>query len=617
MRRLRGMIPPRWAESLTMLRTRLFLNLVPFVVILFAVGVYAIVLFSRMADHIDLVVMKNYRSVTAVQRMDLALANMHSGVILIFEQNAQLGRSMFDDGATRFQSNLRLQLRNISLNEEKHLSGDLANKYLAYFGAGTNLFARPDRDFYADRYYPALSELTALLGKIRTMNHDAILRTNESAARIAREVTGLMLAGMIVALGVASYACYHLGRTILNPIQSLTRATRELAAGGDVRPVPVPAESQDELAVLAGSFNRMAEQLQDYRRSTSDELLRLHRTMEVTLASFPDPLFVLDRRGDILLRNPAAEDLEKKLHLQGGLPEPLDRVAGDVLSSGESFVPQEYGHAVPMRIGEEDKWFLPRVLAMTAQDRSVMGVAVVLYDITRFRLLDDLKTNLTATVSHEIKTPLTSIRMVLHLLLDRGLDPLTPRQEELVLTARDEVERLLRILNDLLDLARLEGGSTELNKEPVAPQSLLDMVKAEFTESAAGRGLSLVCQQDGAVPRVFVDVQRIRHVFTNLVGNAVKHSPEGGRITLKATLVADRWVRFSVADQGPGIPEEYQNRVFERFFRVQGQNHTGAGLGLSIAREIVLAHGGRIGVNQGQPGGSEFFFVLPGEPRDV
>ena len=605
------MVPARWAEGLTMLRTRLFLNLVPFVVILFAVGVYAIVLFSRMADHMDLVVMKNYQSVTALQRMDMALQAMHSGVLMIFEDNARFGRSMFDQNAEVFTGNLRIQLRNIGLEEEQRLSGALATGYGSFYATGTNLFARPDREYYGERYYPALSEVTELLRRIQGMNHDAIMRTNESASRIAREVTWLMVVGMSVALCVASYACYHLGRSILNPIQSLTQATRDLAAGGEARPVEV--QSQDELAVLAQSFNRMAEQLREYRRSTSDELLRLHRTMEVTLASFPDPLFVLDRQGEILLKNPAAEDLEKRIELNGELPDPLPRISRDVLRSGESFVPHEYKQAVPMRIGNEDKWFLPRVLAMSGRPSGLMGVAVVLYDITRFRLQDDLKTNLTATVSHEIKTPLTSIRMVLHLLLDESLDPLTPRQEELVATARDEVERLLRILNDLLDLARLEGGSTELKKEPVDPRSLLDMVRAEFSESVAARGLTLACHSDTETPRVFVDRQRIRHVFTNLVGNAVKHSPEGGRIELKARMVADRWVRFSVTDQGAGVPEELQNRVFERFFRVQSQNHSGAGLGLSIAREIVLAHGGRIGVQKSLPTGSEFFFVLAGE----
>ena len=611
MRRWRGMISPRWVESLTMLRTRLFLNLVPFVVILFAVGVYAIVLFSRMADHIELVVMKNYRSVTAAQRMEAALQQMHSGVIMVFSQNAELGRSMFDQNSEDFLANLGLQLSNIGLDQEKSLSGDLAKTYEVYYNAGTNLFANPDRDYYNEEYYPSLSAVTELLREIRAVNHSAIQRTNESAAKIARDVTWLMVAGMIVALIVASYACYHFGRSILKPIQSLTRATGELAAGGLVQPVPV--RSNDELAVLAQSFNQMAEQLQSYRRSTSDELLRLHRTMEVTLASFPDPLFVLDQQGDILLRNPAAEDLENRLQLNGTLPDPLPKISRDVLRTGESFVPHEYRQAVPMRVGSEDKWFLPRVLAMASRSRNPMGVAVVLYDITRFRLLDDLKTNLTATVSHEIKTPLTSIRMVLHLLLDKDLDPLTDRQEELVVTARDEVERLLRILNDLLDLARLEGGSTELKKEPVSPESLLEMVKSEFAESAAGRNLQLKCQCDSGVPAVHADLQRIRHVFTNLVGNAVKHSPEGGVITLRATLVADRWVRFSISDQGPGIPDEFQNRVFERFFRVQGQNHSGAGLGLSIAREIVLAHGGRIGVKRARPSGSEFFFVLAGQ----
>jgi signal transduction histidine kinase len=248
---------------------------------------------------------------------------------------------------------------------------------------------------------------------------------------------------------------------------------------------------------------------------------------------------------------------------------------------------------------------------MRDEDGGQVGVAAVLYDLTRFRLLDAMKTNLAATVSHELKSPLTGVRMALHLLHQGSLGPLTPRQQDMVTTARDDAERLLRILNDLLDLARLDEGGAALRRESVPAETLVQEAVAEFAESATAAGLTLTTEVDPDLPRVSVDIPRIRHVFANLINNAIKHSPPSGRIVLRARHAADGRIVFSVQDDGPGIAPEFHTRIFERFFRVPGQAKAGAGLGLSIAREIVLAHGGYLGVRSLPGQGCEFYFAMP------
>jgi len=417
-----------------------------------------------------------------------------------------------------------------------------------------------------------------------------------------------MIAGIVVGLVISAYACYQLSRSILQPIQLLTQATGEVGAGHWDRPVPVI--SRDELGELARAFNKMAAQLQEYRHSTTEKIIRLHRTMETALASFPDPIFVLDREGSVELANPAATDLVARLRLGGRLPEELWHAARKVLKSGEDFLPHSFDEVVFYRVNGAGKFFLPRILVMRNKDEALFGVAVVLYDVTRFRLLDAAKTNLVGTVSHELKTPLTSIRMALHILLEKTPGALSAQQSELLTVARDDTERLLRILNDLLDLTRLEEGHADLHKERVAPGELLQGVMEEMADRVSAKGLKMNCVVDSDLPAVSVDRQRIHHVFTNLLTNAIKHSPAGGEILLRATLTADHSVQFAVSDQGPGIPEKYHMRIFDRFFRVPGQNETGAGLGLSIAREITVAHGGRIGVKNAPGQGSTFYIIL-------
>ena len=314
---------------------------------------------------------------------------------------------------------------------------------------------------------PSGQTINLLLEKIHDLNHQAMLETSQNIRNNTREVTRLMIFGTVVALLFSAYAGYQLGRSILQPIQLLTRATRELGEGRLGQLVPVA--TRDEVGELALAFNKMAAQLQEYRQSTTEKIVRLHRTMEATLASFPDPIFVLDKEGAIELKNPAADGLASSLRLDGQLPDRLQAIARKTLDSGENFLPDSFKEAIPYRIGGEDKFFLPRVLAMRSKENSLFGVAVVLYDVTRFRLLDATKTDLVATVSHELKSPLTSVRMVLHILLEKTIGTLTPKQDELLKSARNDTERLLRILNDLLDLARVEEGSDSLRKEPAAP----------------------------------------------------------------------------------------------------------------------------------------------------
>jgi signal transduction histidine kinase len=195
-------------------------------------------------------------------------------------------------------------------------------------------------------------------------------------------------------------------------------------------------------------------------------------------------------------------------------------------------------------------------------------------------------------------------------LLEKTVGALTTKQDELLQAARNDTERLLRILNDLLDLTRLEEGSDSLRKEPVAPGELLTGVMKEMASKFLAKNLNVNFTIEPDLPAVPVDRQRINHVFTNLLSNAIKHSPVDGEIVLGARLVKENNVEFSVTDQGPGIPEEYHTRIFDRFFRVPGQPQSGAGLGLSIAREITLSHGGQIGVKSAPGQGSHFFVVL-------
>ena len=594
-----------------MLRTRLFLNLLPFVVILLATGIYAIVLFSRLANSVDTSVAEHYRSVVAAQQMILALAGIDREAWAASGPGNVQKRRNVSDHETGFEQYLAVQLKSAGIPGEADLNHRLAVKYQAFRAAADSLSSAATpaarHRIYDEQITPSLLAMKGLLDQILDLNQRAILTTSSRVQKITAEVTRLMVLGMIVALVISLYACYQLSHSVLQPIQRVTQATRALGEGNLNQVVPVL--SRDELGELARAFNKMAAQLQEYRQSTTDEIVRLHRIMETTLGSFPDPIFVLNREGNIELKNPAAAQLSTGLGLAGEMPARLRALTRGALQSGKNFLPDSFNEVVCYRVNGVEKAFLPRILTMRNKEDSQSGVAVVLYDVTRFRLLDAAKSHLVGTVSHELKTPLTSVRMVLHILLEKTIGPLSAQQEELLVAARNDAERLLGILNNLLDLARLEEGDAELHREIVAPAALLQSVLEDTADLATGRGIKIRWAPEAGLPPVSVDRARISHVFANLVTNAIKHSPAGGEILLHASKADDRTVRFAVTDQGPGIAAQFQTRIFDRFFRVPGQSKTGAGLGLSIAREITLAHGGRIGVKS-TPGQGACFFVL-------
>jgi two-component system, NtrC family, sensor histidine kinase KinB len=222
-----------------------------------------------------------------------------------------------------------------------------------------------------------------------------------------------------------------------------------------------------------------------------------------------------------------------------------------------------------------------------------------------------VKTDLIATVSHELKTPLTSMQMAVYLLLEEKIGPLNPKQTELLLAARNNSDRLFEMVEDLLDLARFEGGAALIEKKALSAQQLIEGVASREKELVHSRGLELKVETEQHLPRIDVSLPRINQVFANFISNAVKHSPRGSVITLSARREGGKSVRFAVRDEGPGIAKELQRRIFDKFFRVPESGDEGAGLGLSIAREIVLAHGGSIGVESEKGKGSEFFFILP------
>ncbi|HXY35812.1 MAG TPA: ATP-binding protein [Planctomycetaceae bacterium] len=606
------------------LRQRILITLIPLLLLLAAIGSAGIVLLFRLGNSVNAILRENYRSVIAMEGLNEAVERIDSSFQFALSGRQEQARQQFTRSWKSYLDNLGIERNSVTVPGEAELVDRLDRLTDDYHKKGNTFYEEPSTLSRQNQAYYEPAGLLEGFGEIKNVSGQ-ILHLNQSnmeqASADARRLAKLSAIGFAIALAIAlilaGFAVLHTMRTILQPVQAVTQAALAIS-GGNLDQL-VPYQSEDELGQLARAFNTMTRHLREFRQSQSARLLRAQRASQATVDSFPDPVIVIDSEGFVEIANPAARRLLGVLTKHHGqptsgtwqAPEPLRQPLADALTEQRDYSPEGFDHVILLGPSGRERAMLPRVLAIRDQLGNTLGAAVLLQDVTRLRLLDQVKNNLVATASHELKTPLTSIRLAVHLLLEETVGPLTPKQTELLLDARENSERLLAMVNNLLDLARLEQGSRQLELQPVRPESLLRTAADSIRARAADHAIEVVLNLGDCLPEVQVDVSRFGSALQNLLNNALTYTDRGGRITLGAQSDGDE-VELSVADTGIGIPADALPHVFEKFFRVPGQSKgTGTGLGLAIVQEIVVAHGGTITCDSHPGKGTVFRIRLP------
>jgi signal transduction histidine kinase len=601
------------------LRLKLLLGLTPLLAITMGLGIWAVAMLDHLGGRIDVILRENYESVLAAEGMKEALERMDSAALFAINGQDERAREQFLAYQPAFQKHLLKEQHNITLipEGEQQLADEITSDYSRYIKQSETFYGLPVEkrpDFYFNQLYKTFLEVKNEADKVLEINQ-ANMKEEDRKARLAaarskREMSLALAASALLCTGIALV----FGRSILEPIGAVTRAARAVSQG-DLDQV-VPVTTRDELGELAVAFNAMARTIREYRQAGTARLLRAQKTAQATINSIPDPVVVVDTLGSVERANPAARRVLGVVPTENGSipwtpPSQLKGPLAEVLGGRAEYLPAGLDRAICLRDDGQERFFLPRVLSIRSDEEGLLGAAVVLSDVTKFRLVDQLKSDMVSTVSHELKTPLTGLQMVVHLLLEEVVGPLNPKQTELLLSARQDSDRLLAMVNDLLDLTRIEQGEVRLDMKPVAPAELVSEALGRFGPRAHDAGIRLTSSAGASLPAVAADRERVSHVFDNLIGNALAHTARGGSIEVTCEASAE-FVRFAVKDTGEGMPAVYLPRIFDRFFRVPGSRSTrGAGLGLAIAREIVRAHGGRVDVSSEEGVGSTFAFTLP------
>jgi two-component system, NtrC family, sensor histidine kinase KinB len=604
------------------LRSKLLLAQAPLVVALVAIAVVAGVVTQSLGRGAERILADNYRSVLAAQRMKEAVERMDAGALFAVAGETERGLAQAAENRRRFEEELRTQEGNITEPGEAELTRELRRRWIAYRDRQAAMQPGIDpektRSLYFDGVLPLFDQVKDAADAIRALNQDAMVRRSDEARRHAERLRALLVAVALAAFAIAVIGASVLTARVLRPLGVLGQATRRIGEGDLASRARLTGK--DEITRLARDFNTMADRLQQYRESTLGELLEAQQASQAAIDSLPDPVFVLgadgalrhaNRAAEAMLRvDPDADGVEALRALDPSVRDLVESVRKHVVGGRGAFAPRGLEDAVQVATPEGDRHLLARGAAVYGEAGAVAGVTVVLQDVSRLLRAGELKNNLVATVAHEFRTPLTSLHMAIHLCAEEVVGPLTEKQADLLHVAREDCARLQSIVDELLDLSRIQAGRVELRPVPLDIEDLVREALEPHRAAAAQRGVDLRSDVLPGTGHVAADPERIQLVFANLVGNAIRHSPAGTEIVVAAEP-GQGAVRVTISDAGPGIPREYHQAIFDRFFRLPGTASGAAGLGLFIARELVRAHGGDIGV-ESQPGqGSTFWFTLP------
>lgn len=540
---------------------------------------------NQIAERSKVILKDNYKSLVYVNEMRIALDTQNGNINLT--------------NALAFDKALKLEENNVTERGEKKAVVALRKAFES----------------------STIAEIRTQLRNIDELNMNAIVKKNENAQKATEKATiYLSITAAITFLILFSFIVNFPG-FIANPLRELREGIKEISRKNYKQRLEF--KGNDEFSELAVAFNKMALELRNWDNTNVAQLISEKQRIETIIEQMQDAIIGLNEKQDILFLNKVAGQL---LNLSSS-----NVIGKNALALAQKnqllqrLLTEEIGDE-PLKIYANDKesYFLlenreivipnfeePNEQALTTSGKSA-GKVYILKNITKFKELDEAKTNFIATVSHELKTPLSSIKMSLKLLNDDRVGAMNDEQNQLVNHIKEDTERLLKITSELLDLAQLETGNLQLNLVKTNPSEIINFAIEAVRFQAEQKDIKLELISNDKLPFVNADVQKTAWVLVNFLSNALRYSSSKSKILINI-FEKDGLITFSVKDFGKGIEDQYQKRLFDRYYQVptDGQNKSGSGLGLAISKDFIEAQKGRIWVESSIGEGSQFSFALP------
>jgi two-component system, NtrC family, sensor histidine kinase KinB len=609
----------------TSLRYKIGFSYFVIVVIGLATSAVAVYNFSNLRDTFSLTLHDNYESVRAAQNMFKALEQ---------QENAQLSMQLTDiDSAyvrfsiyrTGFLGWLGKAKGNGQSEREKIVLDRISQNYSQYNQLSDSLYhllqikwqTSAASNFKTKVIRPVFDSLKEGCFEYLAINQDAMTLTEEKLNRTASDATLTVITISIVAVFLSFFMSVRFTRSIILPAEKLTHSVQSISSGQLNQKIDI--NTDDEIGELSREFNKMTERLRMYEQINIQQLITEKKKSETIVESIADPVIVTDENGVLILMNQAAVAVfdVRGADWQGKLVREVvgNQSWAEMLElGGTRRIEQEHRDPLFAFTRNDLKlYFRPRQAHIVDEHGNIQGVVTLLQDVTRFKDLDRMKSEFIATVSHELRTPLTSLSMGIDILAQDVVGFVNQRQKDLLVAAKDDTERLRKLVKELLDLSKLESGKYEMKKELVDFRRLVEDAVRPLRLPFEEKQIHLELAIPDHLHALSADPHQLTWVVTNLLSNALRYTETGGKVQLTAKE-ENHELFVTVADTGHGIPQENLETVFDKFVQVKSSTETtpgSVGLGLAIAREVVEAHGGRIWVESQIGVGSTFFFTIP------
>lgn len=585
------------------LRARLFLSISALVTVALLGLLLGLVSVLQMASTQQALV----RDTTHTLELGLKLRqNLGEQLILILDEDSDA--DSLNNLQTQFQTLLSQGLQE---GGEKTGFSKASSNYQTFLQAYRQT-PNPARSMATDK------PLGAAFNQVRTdlidsykQSLEQISRSEEASRDRALLISGLLgLMGLTVLI-LGFVTAHNIARRFGLPIEALAKAADEVGQGNFN--VTLPLSQATELNQLTRRFGLMADALRKHQATNIDEVLAGQQRLQAVLDSIDDGLLIIDQQGHLEHLNPVAQrqlGWETSRHgtsLVEALQRPeLEQQLRQVLRGGSLDRPPE---DLSIEVEDETRLLSYSLTPVSHPQGPILGAVMVLHDVTEQRAFERVRSEFVLRASHELRTPVTGMHMAFGLLRERISFPPQARENDLLDTIGEEMQRLTQLINDLLNFSRYQSGLQKLELAHCGVEEMLERAQARIAELTADKQVELVIELEQPLPRIQADVAQLDRVLDNLLHNAVRHTPDGGRIRLHARRHGER-VIISVEDNGEGIAYGQQGRIFEPFVQV-GRKKGGAGLGLALCKEIVQLHGGRMGVISRPGEGTQFYMALP------
>lgn len=581
------------------------------VAIIMVVSIFSVVYYLKLRGEVHTIITVHTPGLNATQSMLKAVDEQQRYMLLMLISDVDASYVEYDRYRTAFLNSYQKAENTDLVPEQRAILDSIMINY-RWFNRDAEAFVRLCRNGYpnARQYHNETvsayeRQLRRLFFRLVDSYQAAIAENNLRIKRLVDWGTVTLIVAAIFAIWFAIRSNRQLTRNIIKPAEKLTETVRQISAGHWYAKIDITTD--DELAILSSEFNKMTERLHGYEEMNIHQLVAEKKKSEAIVASLAEPIIVTGEDNKILLMNQAAANLFPMSHLDNVITDPtLLRLisAGPTTRSEELFT---FTHE------QTTFYFRLRQTQIIDEHSNLRGRVTLFEDVTRFKNLDRYKSDFIATVSHEFRTPLTSINMTIDILEQEILGPLSLRQRELLENAKADCERLTKMVKELLDMSRLESPQRTMNREMINLHHVVETALKPLELPFREKQITLTMAIPNNLPMILGDPLQLGWVLSNLVNNALRYTAANGLVDITAEQIADE-VHVRVRDTGRGIPQEALSMIFEKFVQVKAATDTmpgSVGLGLAIARQVVEDHGGRIWVVSEVGIGSTFTFTLP------